>query len=174
MLKTTAAILLLVVAVAPSARADDTPHPRTLEVTSPSFGDNELIPAQYTCAGAAESPPLAWSNVPANTKSFAILIEDPDARNYVHWIVTNLPATTTSLPAGAQLPQGAVVGKNQSGKVGYTPPCPPTGKHHYVFRVYALDTKLAGTPMTKDQLLEAMGNHVLAQGALVAVAEKAP
>jgi len=144
--------LLTALACATSAVALAAP-PRTLEVTSPAFQPNAGIPSVYTCDGARKSPPLAWSAVPPEARSIAILVDDPDAPRgvYTHWIVTDLDPILTTLPA------------NQP---GYSAPCPPGGTHHYRFHVFALDTKL-GHVGTRDELLKAIEGHVLAEGELV-------
>ncbi len=144
-----------------------------LTVTSTAFQDNGAIPAEYTCDGAEKSPPLSWSKVPAGTKSIAILVEDPDAPKgtFTHWLVTDIPPTTTSLAAGSALPSGAMAMKNSKGDKKYAGPCPPSGTHHYHFHVYALDSKIANAD-SKSQLLASMDGHVLAEGELVGTYEK--
>ncbi|HET9627048.1 MAG TPA: YbhB/YbcL family Raf kinase inhibitor-like protein [Kofleriaceae bacterium] len=144
-----------------------------LKVTSSAFAANQAIPAQYTCDGAATAPPVAWSAVPGNTRSVAILVEDPDAPDgtFTHWLVTGLGPQTTSLAAGAALPQGAVAAKNGKGDTGYSAPCPPTGLHHYVFHVYALETTIPA-PSSKEDFLAAITGHVLAEGQLIGTYQK--
>lgn len=144
----------------------------SLNVTSNAFAANQTIPVEYTCDGSETSPPLSWSNVPKGTKSVAILVEDPDAPSgtFTHWLVTGIPPTTTALPAGA-LPAGASVATNDTGKAGYAGPCPPSGRHHYHFKVYALDTTLP-KPRTKAEFLSAIKGHVLDQGELVATYQR--
>jgi Raf kinase inhibitor-like YbhB/YbcL family protein len=126
------------------ARADRRSE-AALTVTSSAFQANGAIPSEYTCDGAEQTPPLAWSNVPPGTKSIAIHVEDVDAPSgaFTHWLVTNIPPTQTSLEPGAALPHGAMTAKNGKGATGYTGPCPPNGTHHYHFRVFALDKTLA-------------------------------
>jgi Raf kinase inhibitor-like YbhB/YbcL family protein len=155
-----------------------------IKVTSPAFQPGAPIPSKYTCEGQDISPPLAWSGAPANTKSFALIVDDPDApdpakpqRVYVHWVVYNIPATTSSLPENASkkgLPKGAVQGKNDWGKAQYGGPCPPIGRHRYFFKLYALDTDLSGlTSPTKADLERAMKGHVLGSGELIGTYQKA-
>src|SRR5436189_3162567 len=125
-----------------------------LKVTSSAFQPSGSIPSQYTCEGKDISPPLAWSGAAGNAKSFAMIVDDPDApdpakpqRVYVHWVVYNLPGATSSLPENASksgMPKGAEQGKNDWGKPQYGGPCPPIGRHRYFFKVYALDTTLSG------------------------------
>jgi hypothetical protein len=129
------------------------------------------------------SPPLSWSGAPQGTKSFALIVDDPDAPDpkapkmtYVHWVVHNIPAGTASLPEGATrsgLPAGAVQGLNDWKRVGYGGPCPPIGRHRYFHKLYALDTDLPGLERpTKQQLLDAMKGHVLAEAQLVGTYQK--
>jgi Raf kinase inhibitor-like YbhB/YbcL family protein len=149
-------LALLVVAI-PAVAA---PPPR-LEVTSTAFRDGEEIPAEYTCDGASMPPPLSWSETPATTKSIAILVDDPDAPGgvYTHWIVTGIPPHSTSLASGA------------TGMGHYAPPCPPSGRHHYRFRVYALDRAI-GKSTSRAVFEKAISGHVVAQGELVGTYEK--
>lgn len=141
---------------------------KTLTVTSTAFEAGKAIPAEYTCDGGEKTPPLSWSNVPAQAKSIAILVEDPDAPKgtFTHWMVTNIPPTETSLSENGSLPQGAVAAKNDKGATGYAGPCPPSGTHHYHFRVFALDKTLAHTT-SRAEFLHAIKGHVLAQGDLM-------
>lgn len=165
-------LLFLTLAGAPSLVSANANH-KTLNVTSSAFNANEAIPSEYTCDGADKTPPLSWSNVPANAKSIAILVDDPDAPKgtFTHWIVTNIPPSDTSLSEGGSLPQGATAAKNDNGATGYAGPCPPTGTHHYHFRVYALDKTLT-QPASRAELLREIKGHVLAQGELVATYTK--
>jgi Raf kinase inhibitor-like YbhB/YbcL family protein len=148
--------------------AQPVPTKGTIEVTSTAFKANEAIPAEYTCDGSGRSPPIAWTNVPKEAKSVALLVDDPDAPNgtFTHWLVTDLAPTEKSLPAGAALPQGAIAAKNDKGTMGYTPPCPPSGHHHYRFQVFALDMRLPKA-MSRAQLLAVINGHILADGMLV-------
>ncbi len=146
----------------------------SLEVRSPSFSSGS-IPAQYTCDGSGVSPSLDWSGAPADTKSFAIIMHDPDApRDYTHWVAYDIPASVHGLPGGAAtsdtMPSGSVEGRNGSRKMGYQGPCPPAGNpHHYTFQLYALDTNLQLPPgATRQQVEAAMQSHVVATGKLVA------
>ena len=144
-----------------------------IQLTSSAFDQNGAIPEQYTCEGQDLSPPLSWSNAPAGTKSFALVVEDPDAPKHTvtHWMVLDIPASTMSLKAGAALPQGAMAMKNEKGKAGYMGPCPPSGQHHYVFTLFALDmpTVRAANP---TELYNALQGHVLGQGTLTGTYQK--
>jgi Raf kinase inhibitor-like YbhB/YbcL family protein len=115
----------------------------SLTLTSPAFADNGPIPAKYTCDGLNISPPLSWSGVPAGAKGVALTVEDTDAPlgTFTQWSVWNLSANLTGLAEGF-LPVIAVQGTNGSGKTGYTGPCPPSGNHHYVFTLYAVDRRI--------------------------------
>jgi Raf kinase inhibitor-like YbhB/YbcL family protein len=152
-------------------------------VTSTAFADNGAIPKQYTCEGADISPPLQWSNAPQGTKSFALILDDPDAPDpkapkmtWVHWVVQNIPASAQSLPEGAAqhgMPTGAMQGLNDWKRTGYGGPCPPVGRHRYVHKLYALDTVLSGPEHpTKEQLLQALQGHILAQTQLIGTYQK--
>lgn len=151
----------------PAGALGDTPKSSTdFTVTSTAFVNNGAIPADYTCDGLVIPPPLSWSRPPANTRSLAILVEDPDAPQgpFTHWLVTNIPPTMTSLTAG--LPHEAFEANNDKGTLGYTGPCPPSGTHRYVFRVYALDVAIPRATSKADFLYKASG-HMLAMGELV-------
>ncbi len=141
-----------------------------MEIKSSAFGSGEMIPVKYTCDGADFSPPLEWTAGPAGTKSFALICDDPDAPmgTWVHWVIYDIPPTTSMLAEGItrekELPGGGTQGINDFRKIGYGGPCPPGGTHRYFFRLYALDTVLGLKPgITRDQLLKAMKGHILAE-----------
>ena len=141
------------------------PSSGPLVMSSPAFDDGAPIPTRFACDGAGISPEVDWSGAPATTETLALTVIDPDAGGFVHWLVFDIPASADSLAedigtgAGAP-PQGA----NGRGKPGYTGPCPPSGTHHYVFTLYALDSalRLSGTPSSRD-LEAAIKGHVLAK-----------
>lgn len=143
---------------------------KPMKLTSPSFSHNGSIPSQYTCDGANISPALEWSDAPQSTNSFALIVDDPDApgKVWVHWIVFNIPNTTQNLAentASGPFIQGAT---DFNGKRAWGGPCPPSGTHHYRFTLYALDNFLdlpAGA--TKEQVMQAMKGHILAQTTLI-------
>ena len=147
----------------------------SLTITSAAFSEGGAIPKKYTCDAEDASPPLAWKGVPANSKSLALIAEDPDAPagTWVHWVILDMPATLAGLPEGvakqATVEGVGVQGNNDFRRVGYGGPCPPRGKpHRYFFKLYALDIVLnlkAGA--TKADLEKAMRGHILAQGQLV-------
>jgi hypothetical protein len=154
---------------------------KQITVQSSAFAHQGEIPKRFTCEGDDSSPPLAWSNLPAGTKSLALILDDPDApdpkapkRVWVHWVLYNLPPSETGLPAGVKhAPAGARDGTNDWGRTGYGGPCPPIGRHRYFHKVYALDVVLSdlGEP-TKAQLEQAMRGHVIAQGELIGTYQK--
>ncbi len=151
---------------------------QTLSVSSPAFPNRGNIPESYSCEGQSLSPPLTWSELPAGAQSVSVVVDDPDAPKgtFVHWVVFNLPPTVGSLPEGAThqaMPGGAIEGRNSAGEIGYYPMCPPSGRHRYFFKVYALDTKLGDLPQaTAADLEHAMQGHVLAHGELIGTYEK--
>lgn len=149
-----------------------------LVLTSPAFAAGAEIPRRHTCQGGDLSVPLAWSGVPADARSLALIVEDPDAPDpaaplftWVHWILYNLPPTISALDEGvaiANLPPGAREGENDWKRTGYSGPCPPIGRHRYVHRLYALDVVLPELgAVTRTTLLNVMKGHVLAQAELV-------
>lgn len=147
-------------------------------LSSTVFQDGAPIPSRHTCEGDDTSPPLAWSGAPAGTRSFALIVDDPDAPDpaaprmtWVHWVLYNLPPSTPGLAADASrggLPAGTLEGLNDWQRTGYGGPCPPVGRHRYFHKLYALDTVLPdlGRPR-KDRLLQAMAGHVLGEARLV-------
>ncbi len=147
-----------------------------LQISSPDFSAGEAIPKKFTCDGPDVSPQLKWNEPPAETQSFALIMDDPDAPvgTWVHWVLYDLPADTGELPEGVarqeQLASGARQGRNDFGKIGYGGPCPPPGKpHRYFFKLYALDAKLGlKSGATKADVERAMKSHILAQAELIA------
>ena len=146
-----------------------------MQLTSTAFGHLGEIPVRHTCQGEDVSPALAWSGAPAGTRSFALIVDDPDApdptkptRVWIHWIVYNLPATTAGLPEGGTLPPGARTGPNDSHGTGWDSICPPVGRHRYFCKLYARDPELPDlSSPTKAALEKAMHDHVLAQAELI-------
>lgn len=110
-------------------------------LTSPAFRDGQPVPREFTCQGRDTSPALAWTGAPAGTVGFALVLDDPDAPRgtWTHWTWWDLPATVTSLPAGVDVGRlGATEGTTSARSVGYHGPCPPSGRHRYIFTVHAL------------------------------------
>ena len=152
----------------------------SLKIESSAFAAGAEIPIRYTGDGEDVSPPLAWSGLPAGTKSLALIVDDPDAPDpaaprmvWVHWVLFNIPPSTTSLSEGVRtLPAGTGEGLNDWRRTGYGGPAPPTGRHRYFFKLYALDEKLnLATAPTKAQLGKAMRGHVLAEATLIGTYE---
>jgi Raf kinase inhibitor-like YbhB/YbcL family protein len=154
-----------------------------LTVTSPSFAAGAAIPVRHTCEGENISPALSWSGSPSGTKSFAFIVDDPDAPDpkapqmtWVHWVVYNIPASLTKLAEGAASsgpPGGALSGTNDWKHVGYGGPCPPIGRHRYFHKLYAIDTVLPDlNGPDKASLLKAMQGHILAEGQIIGTYQK--
>ncbi len=174
-----AAVLALFAGPAPSGGpAPSWEAPMALALVSPAFPHNGSIPKEYTCDGDDLAPPLAWTGAPAGTKSFALIVDDPDAPDpkaprttWVHWVLYDIPASAAALPkaaGGDSLPPGTREGLNDWKRTGYGGPCPPIGRHRYFHKLYALDTALGklGHP-TKAALERAMRGHILGQAELV-------
>ncbi|MDH4301859.1 MAG: YbhB/YbcL family Raf kinase inhibitor-like protein [Nitrospira sp.] len=146
-----------------------------LRLESAAFKEGDTIPHRYTCMGEDLSPPLHWGVPPAATKSFVIIVDDPDAPvgTWVHWVIYDIPldlrGLTEGIPAKDRLPNEAVQGLNDFKRIGYGGPCPPPGKpHRYYFKLYALDTILNLKPRaTKAHVLAACKGHVLAEAQLM-------
>jgi Raf kinase inhibitor-like YbhB/YbcL family protein len=155
------------------------PKGHAFSLSSPAFAHEKEIPARFTCEGQDISPELRWSGTPAGTKTFALIVDDPDApdpakpkRTWVHWVLVDIPAAATSSPEGAA-PTGARVGKNDWTKTAWGGPCPPIGRHRYFFKLYALDRALAELHHpTKVELEAAMKGHILAQATLMGTYQK--
>ena len=179
---TAAAILFLVCMLAvfalwrrQSVLAHEEAH-AALRIQSMSFSNGGAIPRRYTCDGENRSPDLEWASAPAGTKSFAVVMSDPDAPiDFTHWLAYNIPPSDRGLAEGASahgaMPQGSAEGTNSFGRFGYGGPCPPPGKpHHYVFRLYALDIPLSLPPgAARGQLESAISDHVLAEGQIIGI-----
>jgi Raf kinase inhibitor-like YbhB/YbcL family protein len=157
--------------------------PMAITLRSPVFADGAEIPRRHTCEGEDVSPPLAWSDPPAGTRSFALIVHDPDApdpkapqRTWVHWVVYDLPADTRALAEGAgagPLPAGARHGRNDWGRSDWGGPCPPIGRHRYFHELYALDTELGDLHAPSKAALErAMEGHVLGRAELIGTYQK--
>ncbi len=162
-----------------TAPRDESPVKR-LSLTSAAFRDGEPIPVGHTCDGDDQSPPLAWTGIPVETRTFALICEDPDAPRgiWLHWLLWNLRADAVELapgvPPSPELPSGTRQGLNDSGDLGYAGPCPPKGKpHRYYFRLFALDTALNLPPgVNRSDLESAMAGHVLAEGTIMGTYER--
>jgi len=155
----------------------------TFSISSPAFDANGEIPPRYTCEGDNISPPLEWRGAPPTTKSFVLVLSDPDAPDpsaprmtWVHWIVYNIPASSQGLPeavARDTMPAGASEAHSDWMRPGYGGPCPPVGRHRYFFRLYALDTELPDLRRADLKAVErAMSGHVIATAELVGTFRK--
>jgi Raf kinase inhibitor-like YbhB/YbcL family protein len=154
-----------------------------LTLKSSAFPHNGAIPRRYTCQGEDVSVPLAWSGAPPTTKSFVLIVDDPDAPDpkaprmtWVHWVLYNLPPTAMALQEGIRtsaLPKGTLEGLNDWKRTGYGGPCPPIGRHRYFHKLYALGTLLpAMESATKTDLEQAMKGHVLEKAELIGTYQK--
>jgi Raf kinase inhibitor-like YbhB/YbcL family protein len=141
----------------------------TLTLSSPDFANGSAIPRRHTCDGEDVSPALTWEGAPDESRSLALIVDDPDARGFAHWVLFDVdPVATGGLPAGYAASRDAPrQGVNDFGRPGYTGPCPPSGSHRYVFTLYALDALLGlpGTPRA-EEVRQAMSGHVLAEARL--------
>ena len=155
----------------------------SLAIRSSAFADDGAIPPQYTCEGRDVSPPLTWRGAPAGTRSYALIVDDPDAPDpaaprmtWVHWVLYDIPASAAGLDEGVQpnaLPPGTREGRNDWKRTGYGGPCPPIGRHRYFFKLYALDMTLPKLVHPDKAALEkAMAGHILAQAALIGTYRK--
>jgi Raf kinase inhibitor-like YbhB/YbcL family protein len=152
-----------------------------MKITSSAFVHNGQIPKPYSCEGRDISPPLDWSEVPANAKSLVLIVDDPDAPDpaaprmtWVHWLLYNLPVACPGLPEALRLlPDGTLEGLNDWKRVGYGGPCPPIGRHRYFHKLYALDVVLPDLQKPdKKQLEQAMQGHVIAEAQLIGTYQK--
>jgi Raf kinase inhibitor-like YbhB/YbcL family protein len=173
--------LLLLVALAAAlavsgcvSEVEEVEQMGNLSLASPAFQDNGDIPAKFTCQGDDINPPLEIGNVPGGAKSLVLIMDDPDAPmgTWDHWVVWNIAPETSGVPEDS-VPQGAVQGRNSWGRSDYGGPCPPSGKHRYVFRLYALDTglDLSGSSGKAD-VQKAMEGHVIGKTQLVGLYQK--
>jgi Raf kinase inhibitor-like YbhB/YbcL family protein len=145
-----------------------------MKLSSPAFDHQSEIPKRFTCQGDDASPPLSWSGAPPSTRSFALIVDDPDAPDpkaprttWVHWVLYDLPADCSALAEGV-IPAGAREGLNDWNKPGYGGPCPPIGRHRYFHKLYALDVLLGDRgPLKKAQLEKLIEGHVLAHAELI-------
>lgn len=151
-----------------------------MELTSSAFNQGEEIPSSFTSDGENVSPELSWKDAPAQTKSFALIVHDPDAPmagGFTHWVVYNISRDAghveQNVPQEEQIKGLGMQGKNDGGKIGYTGPAPPSGTHRYFFWLYALDTMLDVGPGAKHKEISfAIKGHVLAQAELMGTYEK--
>jgi len=150
-----------------------------MKLESTAFAANGEIPRRHTCEGDDAAPPLRWSDVPAGTRSLALIVDDPDApdpakpqRTWVHWVLYDVPSSAGGLAEGKP-PEGARDGLNDWQRTGYGGPCPPIGRHRYFFKLYALDSELGDLHRPNKAALEReMKGHVLAQAELIGTYQK--
>ncbi len=145
-----------------------------ISIVSEAFKEGANIPSEYTCDGKNISPALSWNGIPEETKSIALIMDDPDAPSgtFVHWLLYNLPSETKKLEKGFPkediFRDGTTHGKTSFGNIGYGGPCPPSGSHRYYFRIYAIDKKLDLLPRaTRNQIDDAIKGHIIAKGELM-------
>lgn len=151
-----------------------------LNLSSSAFQPNGLIPSQYTCDGSNVSPPLVWAGIPGDAQSLVLIMDDPDVPKNIrtdgmwdHWVLFNIPTSVTDLSENAKDFSGAIHGKNSSGKLGYTGPCPPDRQHRYFFKIYALDTSLnLPEGATKAEVETACQGHILDQAVLMGIYDR--
>jgi Raf kinase inhibitor-like YbhB/YbcL family protein len=144
-------------------------------LTSPSFEAGGAIPVRHSCDGTDVSPALVWQGAPHGTVSFALIVDDPDARGFIHWVVYDIPGGSGgSLPEGVT-PTAPPQGRNDFGRAGYGGPCPPGGTHHYRFTLWALSSRLnlSGTP-SAAQVRTALTTRILAQSTLIGTYTRQP
>src|SRR5690606_1039173 len=168
----------VILAASLSSAADGEP---AMQLISSAFSDGDALPARHTCEGRDVSPPLAWREAPEGTRSFAMIVDDPDAPDpaapkmtYVHWVMYDIPPSIDGLDEGATATSvGGREGTNDWNRTGYGGPCPPIGRHRYFFKLYALDTLLGdlGAP-NKADLERAMEGHIVARAELMGTYER--
>ena len=152
-----------------------------MQLTSTAFDAQGPIPTRHTCEGEDVAPPLTWRELPAGTRSLALIVDDPDApdpakpqRTWVHWVLYDIPPTVTGLPEGGRPAfAGSRDGANDWDRTGYGGPCPPIGRHRYFFKLYALDAPLGDLQQPNKARLElAMRGHVLGEAQLMGTYQK--
>jgi hypothetical protein len=163
----TAAVgFLLAIGGCSSPSVASAPEEIAMQLTSSSFDEGGRIPSEHSCDGEDVSPPLAWSEAPDGTEAFVLLVEDPDAGNFVHWVLTDIPGDAGSMPVG----QGDRIGRpgrNSFGTPGWAGPCPPSGEHRYVFTLYAVSLPVGvGDGASAVDAREAMTGHILGEARL--------
>ena len=177
-----AATILVVASACASAPGD---HPSNEEstmatpvmftLTSTAFADGGAIPRKYTCDAADVSPPLAWAGAPAGTAAYALLVTDPDARGFVHWVAVDIPGSATGLAEGATGTAAAgLEGRTDFGRTGWGGPCPPSGTHRYVFELYALTAPLGlAVRPSADEVRRALAGRTLGKATLIGTYQRA-
>jgi Raf kinase inhibitor-like YbhB/YbcL family protein len=166
-----ALVLLLTACSAPTTTTQGTAatEASSMQITSDAFDEGGSIPADYTCDGADTSPPLAWTEAPDGVDSFALIVDDPDARGFIHWVLTGIGGEVSELPAGEGDSIGTP-GRNDFGRMGWGGPCPPSGEHRYRFTLYALSEpiEIAGEA-DAESVRDAIRDRTLAEATLTGV-----
>ena len=145
-----------------------------MKIVSTVFKNNQMIPQKYTCDGKNINPPLQIIDIPKEAKSLVLIVDDPDAPSgdWVHWLVWNIPPTIKFISEN-ESPQGAIQGTNDSGRQNYDGPCPPSGIHHYQFKIYVLDTILnLPSNSRKKDLENSMQGHILNKDMLLGLYQR--
>jgi len=145
-----------------------------MKISSAAFENNSLIPSKYTCEGQGINPPLEFRDVPEDTKSLALIVDDPDApmKKWIHWTIWNIDAKTTQIPQNS-FPKGAVEGITSFGRTGYGGPCPPSGTHRYFFKLFALDKMLDLSPNSYVRDIEStIERHIIQKAELIGLYKK--
>ena len=144
------------------------PSSDKFELQSPAFKNGSVLPKVYSCQGSKNIPPLKWFNAPKGTKSFVLILKDPDAPKglWTHWVVYNIPSSTTEVQENSN-PKGGTLGQNEVNGREYFPPCPPSGTHRYIFDLYALDVeKISPKDDHRAGVESAIKGHVLGKAVL--------
>lgn len=144
---------------------------KQMRILSPVFADHGTIPTEYTCDGEDISPPLIFENVPEDAQSLTLIVEDPDApgKTWVHWVVVNIDPTVTKVLEDS-IPRDGMEAMTDFGHTGWGGPCPPSGPHKYLFKLYALDTTLDVTEdITRAEVEQAMERHIIEKAELVGI-----
>ena len=173
-------IILIFCFYAASALSIESVSPMPMTLKSSSFAHQTPIPNRFTCDGPDVSPALSWSNIPQNTKSLVLIVDDPDVPipaipiiTWEHWLLYNIPPTISELPEKIMqndLPTGTLQGKNDWKQTSYRGPCPPIGRHRYFFKLYALDTELPDLNLpNKTRLEKAMAGHIIDYAELIGI-----
>lgn len=146
-----------------------------MKIISSAFQNNAKIPSKYTCDGQNVNPPLSFLDIPENAKSLVLIVDDPDAPGgtasnaagaWVHWTVFNISPKSTGITENS-FPEDGIEGMTNFGKEGYGGPCPPSGTHHYFFKLYALDEKLNLSDTDKAAIEKAMQGHIIEKAELI-------
>lgn len=145
-----------------------------MKITSPSFGEGEEIPQKFTCQGEGVNPELKFSEIPENTKSLALIMDDPDARIgvFTHWVVFNISPETTGIEENSNV-EGFIEGLNSAGEINYVPSCPTIGSHHYTFKLFALNNVLSlSANVSRQDLEKEINAHLIEKAELTGTYEK--